>query len=194
MAPSYHGLKGRSTRSAAPSGRYPRIMFRRGGKPAQSAADAERQALFEKLAQRPESVCPFLGWLPPARSSSRRQLTTTAAMRSASRNRCLRAAAQRLPAVGLRQLPAVPGRVLVIPTDELEALRRPPQKVPPPPPPHGRPPPVRSKAAGEWSRPSSSSSSSSAAVSEHGGCWQDLARWRSAITNPRVVDGSAPRP
>ena len=126
------------------------------------------------------------GWPPPARSSSRRQLTTTAAMRSASRNRCLGEQQRNVCLqLGYANCPRYLRGVLVIPTDELEALRRPPQKVPPPPPPHGRPPPVRiGKAAGEWSRPSSSSSSSSAAVSEHGGCWQDLARWRSGHHQP----------
>jgi hypothetical protein len=56
------------------SGRYPRGMFKRGRKPAQSSADAERQALFEKLAQRPETVCPFLG-LAGARADYEEQAT-----------------------------------------------------------------------------------------------------------------------
>ncbi len=110
-------------------------MFRRGGKPTQSAADAERQALFEKLAQRPESVCPFLG-LAVARSDYEPQATDEhrcyafgepePVSGEQQRNVCL----QR----GYANCPRYLRGVLVIPTDELEALRRPPQKVPPPPP------------------------------------------------------------
>jgi hypothetical protein len=111
-------------------------MFRRGGQPAQSAADAERQALFEKLAQRPETVCPFLG-LAADRSEFEPQATDEhrcyafgepePVSGEQQRNVCL----QR----GYANCPRYLRGVLVIPTDELEALRRPPQKVPPPPPP-----------------------------------------------------------
>jgi hypothetical protein len=111
-------------------------MFKRGGPPAQSSVDAERQALFEKLAQRPETVCPFLG-LAAARADYEAQATDEhrcfafgapePVSGEQQRNVCL----QR----GYANCPRYLRGVLVIPTDELEALRRPPQKVPPPPPP-----------------------------------------------------------
>ena len=111
-------------------------MFRRGSKPSPSAADAERQALFEKLAQRPETVCPFLG-LANARADFESQATDEhrcyafgepePVSGDQQRNVCL----QR----GYANCPRYLRGVLVIPTDELEALRRPPQRVPPPPPP-----------------------------------------------------------
>ena len=111
-------------------------MFRRSVQPAKPAADAERQALFEKLAQRPETVCPFLG-LAGDRSEFEPQATDEhrcyafgepePVSGEQQRNVCL----QR----GYANCPRYLRGVLVIPTDELEALRRPPQKVPPPPPP-----------------------------------------------------------
>jgi hypothetical protein len=127
-------------------------MFRRGGKPTPSAADAERQVLFEKLAQRPETVCPFLG-LASARSEYEPQATDEhrcyafgepePVSGEQQRNVCL----QR----GYANCPRYLRGVLVIPTDELEALRRPPQKVPPLAPP---PPPKRtSKEGGGGRRP-----------------------------------------
>lgn len=121
---------------SGPAARYPRFMFRRGSKPAQSASDADRQALFEKLAQRPESVCPFLG-LAAARSDYESQATDEHRCYAfgdpeplsgeQQRNVCLQ--------LGYANCPRYLRGVLVIPTDELEALRRPQQKVPPPPPP-----------------------------------------------------------
>jgi hypothetical protein len=111
-------------------------MFRRGSQPTKSAADAERQALFEKLAQRPETVCPFLG-LAADRSEFEPQATDEhrcyafgepePVSGEQQRNVCL----QR----GYANCPRYLRGVLVIPTDELEALRRPQQRVPPPPPP-----------------------------------------------------------
>jgi hypothetical protein len=111
-------------------------MFRRGTKATATAADAERQALFEQLAQRPESVCPFLG-LGSARAEFQEQATDDhrcfafgdpePISSDQQRNVCL----QR----GYANCPRYLRGVLVIPTDELEALRRPPQRVPPPPPP-----------------------------------------------------------
>lgn len=126
--------------------RYSRSMFRRGAKQTQSAAEAERQALFEKLAQRPETVCPFLG-LAGARADYQEQATDDHRCHAFGdpepvsteyqRNVCL----QR----GYANCPRYLRGVLVIPTDELEALRRPTQRVPPPPPPARpipRPPPA----------------------------------------------------
>lgn len=130
------------------AGRYPRTMFRRGSKPDTSAADAERQALFEKLAQRPETVCPFLG-LAAARSEYEPQATDEhrcyafgepePVSGEQQRNVCL----QR----GYANCPRYLRGVLVIPTDELEALRRPQQRVPPPP-----PPPVAAASSGSGGR------------------------------------------
>ena len=111
-------------------------MFRRGTKATEPAADAERQALFEELAKRPESVCPFLG-LAGARSEYGEQVTDEhrcfafgdpePVSGEQQRNVCLQ--------LGYANCPRYLRGVLVIPTDELEALRRPPQRVPPPPPP-----------------------------------------------------------
>lgn len=120
--------------------RYPRTMFRRGNTSAQSAAETERQALFEKLAQRPETVCPFLG-LAASRADYQDKATDDHRCYAfgdpepisgeQQRNVCL----QR----GYANCPRYLRGVLVIPTDELEALRRPHQRVPPPPPPPPRP-------------------------------------------------------
>jgi hypothetical protein len=117
-------------------------MFRRGNTPPPSTADAERQALFEKLAERPETVCPFLG-LAAARADYDPQATDEhrcyafgepePVSGDQQRNVCL----QR----GYANCPRYLRGVLVIPTDELEALRRPPQRVPPPPPPKPVAPP-----------------------------------------------------
>jgi hypothetical protein len=114
-------------------------MFRRGNAAARSAAETERQALFEKLAQRPETVCPFLG-LAASRADYQEKATDDHRCYAfgdpepisgeQQRNVCL----QR----GYANCPRYLRGVLVIPTDELEALRRPPQRVPPPPPPPPR--------------------------------------------------------
>jgi hypothetical protein len=129
--------------------RYPRGMFKRGGAPTPSPADAERQALFEQLAQRPETVCPFLG-LAEARADYESQATDQhrcyafgdpePVSGEQQRNVCL----QR----GYANCPRYLRGVLVIPTDELEALRRPPQKVPPPPTAAPAPPPAPDSSGG----------------------------------------------
>jgi hypothetical protein len=126
-------------------------MFRRGSKPAQSSADADRQALFEKLAQRPESVCPFLG-LAAVRSDYEAQATDEHRCYAfgdpeplsgeQQRNVCLQ--------LGYANCPRYLRGVLVIPTDELEALRRPQQKVPPPPPPAPIPAPGEGGGRRRW--------------------------------------------
>ncbi len=125
-------------------------MFRRGKGPAESAAEADRQALYEKLAQRPDTVCPFLG-LAAARAEYDEQATDEhrcfafgdpePVSGEQQRNVCL----QR----GYANCPRYLRGVLVIPSDELEALRHPPQKVPPPPPP---PPVVPPPSAGGGNR------------------------------------------
>ena len=125
-------------------------MFRRGKGPAESAAEVDRQALYEKLAQRPDTVCPFLG-LAAARAEYDEQATDEhrcfafgdpePVSGEQQRNVCL----QR----GYANCPRYLRGVLVIPSDELEALRHPPQKVPPPPPP---PPVVPPPSAGGGNR------------------------------------------
>ena len=142
MVPSYHGraLAGAVERSVAEA--YPRPMFRRGKGDGQSAADADRQALYETLAQRPETVCPFLG-LAAARADYDQQATDDhrcfafgdpePVSGEQQRNVCL----QR----GYANCPRYLRGVLVIPSDELDALRHPPQRVPPPPPPPAAVPP-----------------------------------------------------
>jgi hypothetical protein len=126
-------------------------MFRRGSKTPPSAADADRQALFERLAQRPETVCPFLG-LANARADYESQATDEhrcyafgepePVSGDQQRNVCL----QR----GYANCPRYLRGVLVIPTDELEALRRPPQRVPPPPPPKPAPSPGDDGGRRRW--------------------------------------------
>ena len=142
MVPSYQrpALARAVERTVAEA--YPRPMFRRGKAPAQSsAADADKQALYEKLALRPETVCPFLG-LAAARAEYSEQATDEhrcyafgdpeVVSGDQQRNVCL----QR----GYANCPRYLRGVLVIPSDELEALRHPPQRVPPPPPPPVVPP------------------------------------------------------
>ncbi len=125
-------------------------MFRRGKSAAQSAADADRQALFEKLAKRPENVCPFLA-LATSRADYHEQATDEhrcyafgdpePISNEYQRNVCL----QR----GYANCPRYLRGVLVIPSDELDALRRPQQRVPPPPPPvQPKPRPVAASGGG----------------------------------------------
>jgi hypothetical protein len=140
MASSYQARNSLERFETGPSEQYPRTMFRRGNAAAQSAAETERLALFEKLALRPENVCPFLG-LAASRADYQENATDDhrcyafgdpeAISGEQQRNVCL----QR----GYANCPRYLRGVLVIPTDELEALRRPHQRVPPPPPPPPRP-------------------------------------------------------
>lgn len=117
-------------------------MFRRDPKPPSSTADAERQALFEKLAQRPENVCPFLG-LAAARADYQPEATDDHRCYAFGEPEPLSSEQQRGVCLqrGYANCPRYLRGVLVIPTDELEALRRPQQKVPPPPPPPAAVPP-----------------------------------------------------
>jgi hypothetical protein len=143
MASSYQARNSLQRFELGPSEQYPRTMFRRGNAAAESAAESERKALFEKLAQRPENVCPFLG-LAASRADYHEMATDDHRCYAfgdpepisgeQQRNVCL----QR----GYANCPRYLRGVLVIPTDELEALRRPHQPVPPRPPPPPRPAPV----------------------------------------------------
>ncbi|MGH2463088.1 MAG: hypothetical protein ACRDFZ_05625 [Candidatus Limnocylindria bacterium] len=125
-------------------------MFRRGKASAKSAADAaERQALFEKLAQRPENVCPFLG-LADSRSDYQDQATDDHRCYAFGEPEPISGEQQRNVCLqrGYANCPRYLRGVLVIPTDELEALRRVPQRVPPPPPPSAKPMPAPTSRSG----------------------------------------------
>jgi hypothetical protein len=110
---------------------------------AETARELERRALFERLAQRPDNVCPFLA-LADDRVGYRSAPTDEhrcyafgdpAPLSSEQQSRvCL----QR----GYGNCPRYLRGILVIPTDELEALRRPqpmPVAAPPPSPAEERP-------------------------------------------------------
>lgn len=106
---------------------------------AESAREAERRALFDELAKRPEGVCPFLGlassragYRPEPNGEHRCYAFGDPAPLSDEQQRhvCLER--------GYSNCPRYLRGVLVIPTEELEALRRPQAAAPPPP-----PPPVR---------------------------------------------------
>ncbi|MGZ6256417.1 MAG: hypothetical protein ACXWMB_05320, partial [Candidatus Limnocylindria bacterium] len=110
----------------------------------EAACEADRRALFEELAKRPESVCPFLGlasaragYRPEANGEHRCYAFGDPAPLSDEQQRhvCLER--------GYSNCPRYLRGVLVIPTEELEALRRPQPAAPPPP-----PPPVRSARSG----------------------------------------------
>jgi hypothetical protein len=107
---------------------------------AEEAREAERRALFEQLAKRPETVCPFLG-LESDRSGYEPEPTgehrcyafgdPAPVSDEQQRHVCLER--------GYSNCPRYLRGVLVIPTEELEALRRPQPHVAPPPPPPPKP-------------------------------------------------------
>lgn len=110
----------------------------------ESAREAERRALFEELAKRPDTVCPFLGlaaeragYRPEPNAEHRCYAFGDPAPLSDEQQRhvCLER--------GYSNCPRYLRGVLVIPTEELEALRRPQAAAPPPP-----PPPVRAAQGG----------------------------------------------
>jgi len=115
----------------------------------EEAREAERRALFEQLAKRPETVCPFLGlasdragYQPDPTGEHRCYAFGDPAPLSDEQQRhvCLER--------GYSNCPRYLRGVLVIPTEELEALRRPQPHVAPPPPPPPRParPPRRRRS------------------------------------------------
>jgi hypothetical protein len=129
-------------------------MFRRGKPTAQSAADADRKALFEKLALRPENVCPFLA-LATSRADYEEQATDEHRCYAFGDPEPISLEYQRTVCLqrGYANCPRYLRGVLVIPSDELEALRRPQQRVPPPPPPPPpRPRPMPAPASGSGRR------------------------------------------
>ena len=111
---------------------------------AEAAREAERHALFAKLAERPEHICPFLGladdragYVQGVSDDHRCFAFGDPAPLSAEQQ--TRVCQER----GYGNCPRYLRGVLVIPTEELEALRRPrapaPEPVrPPPPPPRSR--------------------------------------------------------
>lgn len=114
-------------------------MFRRRKREeaaAEAARESERRALFERLAQRPETVCPFLGlaadrvgYSPDTTDEHRCYAFGDPAALSAEQQE--RVCLQR----GYGNCPRYLRGVLVIPTEELEALRHPqPMPAPPAPP------------------------------------------------------------
>lgn len=105
---------------------------------AEAAREAERRALFAKLAERPENICPFLGladeragYVEGISDDHRCYAFGDPAPLSAEQQ--TRVCQER----GYGNCPRYLRGVLVIPTEELEALRRPrePMAAPPPPPP-----------------------------------------------------------
>jgi hypothetical protein len=116
----------------------------------EAAREAERRALFEQLAKRPETVCPFLGmahdragYRPAANDDHRCYAFGEAA--ELSHDQQSRVCLER----GYGNCPRYLRGVLVIPTEEIEALRRPAplpvasavaEAAPPPPPARRRAP------------------------------------------------------
>ncbi|HEX2220901.1 MAG TPA: hypothetical protein VHK06_00075, partial [Candidatus Limnocylindria bacterium] len=109
-------------------------MFRRREKQdAEARREEERRALFARLAERPEHVCPFLGladertgYQPGATDDHRCYAFGDPAPLSEEQQ--TRVCLQR----GYGNCPRYLRGVLVIPTEELEALRRPTPAPPPP--------------------------------------------------------------
>jgi hypothetical protein len=98
----------------------------------EAAKEAERRALFEELAKRPDTVCPFLG-LAEARTEYRDRVSDSHRCYAFGDPAELSAEQQQKVCLqrGYGNCPRYLRGVLVIPTEELEALRR-PQPAPPP--------------------------------------------------------------
>jgi hypothetical protein len=118
-------------------------------KESREAAEREqsRRALFEELAKRPANICPFLGL---ASSQTEYHDGFTREHRCYAFGDPVELSAEQQERVclgrGYGNCPRYLRGVLVIPTEELEALRRP---LPPVRPPVAPPPPVASSASGE---------------------------------------------
>jgi hypothetical protein len=111
------------------------VFGRRKQRDSEAAREADRRALFEELAKRPDTVCPFLG-LAGARTQYRDGVTDEHRCYAFGDPAELSAEQQQKVCLqrGYGNCPRYLRGVLVIPTEELEALRR-PQAMPPPPPP-----------------------------------------------------------
>lgn len=126
-------------------------MFGRRSRESREAADRERsrRALFEELAKRPPNICPFLGL---ASSQTEYHDGFTREHRCYAFGDPVELSAEQQERVclgrGYGNCPRYLRGVLVIPTDELEALRRPLPPVQPPPPPVSPPPPAPASSGG----------------------------------------------
>jgi hypothetical protein len=121
---------------AAPKLRGRVFGRRKRGEQQTEAREAERRALFEELAKRPDTVCPFLGlaaeragYRPEPNADHRCYAFGDPAPLSEEQQ--LHVCLER----GYSNCPRYLRGVLVIPSEELEALRRPQAHVPAPPPP-----------------------------------------------------------
>ena len=116
---------------------------------AEAAREAERRALFERLAQRPENICPFLG-LAGERAgyvegiSDEHRCFAFGDPTPLSAEQQTRVCQER----GYGNCPRYLRGVLVIPTEELEALRRPRPAIAAPPPPPAPAVPQRERRRG----------------------------------------------
>jgi hypothetical protein len=112
----------------------------------EAAREAERRALFEELAKRPDTICPFLG-LEQARTEYRDRVSDGHRCYAFGDPAELSAEQQQKVCLqrGYGNCPRYLRGVLVIPTEELEALRHPQPAPPPPlaPPVKASPPPER---------------------------------------------------
>lgn len=126
-------------------------MFGRRSRESREAADRElsRRALFEELAKRPPNICPFLGL---ASSQTEYHEGFTREHRCYAFGDPVELSAEQQERVclgrGYGNCPRYLRGVLVIPTEELEALRRPLPPVRPPAPPVSPPPSPRTPSGG----------------------------------------------
>jgi hypothetical protein len=111
------------------------LVFRRRQREdlAEAAREAERRALFEELAKRPDTVCPFLG-LAGSRAEYHSGVTREHRCYAFGDPAELSAEQQEKVCLqrGYGNCPRYLRGVLVIPTEELEALRRPMAAAPQP--------------------------------------------------------------
>jgi hypothetical protein len=107
--------------------------------------ELSRRALFEELAKRPEQICPFLG-LASSQTEYHDGFTREHRCYAFGEPAELSAEQQERVCLGRGHgnCPRYLRGVLVIPTEELQALRRPPPVVRRPAPPAPPPPPARS--------------------------------------------------
>ena len=128
-------------------------MFGRGKRESREESDRElsRRALFEELAKRPENICPFLGL---ASSQTEYHDGFTREHRCYAFGEPVELSVEQQEKVclgrGYGNCPRYLRGVLVIPTEELEALRRPLPPIAPPPPPVK--PPPKAAAGGRGGR------------------------------------------
>jgi len=109
-------------------------VFGRRKREEEAAREAERRALFAELAMRPDTVCPFLG-MATSRTAYEPKVTDDHRCYAFGDPAELSAEQQQKVCLqrGYGNCPRYLRGVLVIPTEELEALRRPLPAAPPPP-------------------------------------------------------------